>query len=143
MDLIVNNGVSAISLPADEVGMLVQSVSWSGRTDVVEYKDASKHGSIVARQDRNPVLSLGINAYLMSATTGLWTIAMGTSVAAGGQTCDMSNFTLATVASPFFGIDWAPDIGGTCILDNASVSADGEANPRVDLAFKIYPFIPG
>ena len=134
MDLIVNNGITAISLPADEVGLLVQSCSWSGRTDVIEYKSAADHGSVVARQDRNPVMSIGINAYLMSTTTGLWTMAIGTSVGSAG----LANYNLASVASAYFSHTWD---GGYCILDNASVSADGEANPRVDLSYKAYPFV--
>ena len=134
MDLIINNGITAISLPADETGLLVQSVNWSARSDVTEYKSAADHGSVVARQDRNPVMSIGISAYLLSTTTGIWTNAIGTSVGASG----LANYNLASVASAYFNHTWD---GGYCLLDTGSVSADGQSNPKVDLSYKAYPFI--
>jgi len=138
MDLIINNGITAISLPADETGLLVQSVNWSARSDVTEYKSAAGHGSVVARQDRNPVMSIGISAYLLSTTTGIWTNAIGTSV--GGSPCasELANYNLASVASAYFNHTWGE---GYCLLDTGSVSADGQSNPKVDLSYKAYPFI--
>ncbi len=137
MDLIINNGITAISLPADETGLLVQSVNWSARSDVTEYKSAADHGSVVARQDRNPVMSIGISAYLLSTATGIWTIAIGTSVGWAGAP-GLANYNLASVASAYFNHTWGE---GYCLLDTGSVYADGQSNPKVDLSYKVYPFI--
>ncbi len=137
MDLIINNGISAISLPLDEDasnGVLVQSVDWSCRSDVVEYKNAAKHGAVVARQDRNQIMSMSLSAYMLSTNgTALQTFQIGT-----GSSDIPTNLNYATSVSPFFDFTTGQQVA---VLDGGSVSADGQSNPKVDLTYKIYPYM--
>ena len=88
-------GVTAISLPLNENGLLVQSVDWSASTDSTIYKSAALQGAVVGRQDRNPIMRLSVDAYMLSTTSGVPGYYPGQAV----TSTDLSNWGTSAVGS--------------------------------------------
>ena len=126
-------GATAISLPLNENGLLVQSVDWSASTDSTIYKSAALQGAVVWRQDRNPIMRLSVDAYMLSTTSGVPGYYPGQAV----TSTDLSNWGTSAVGSYMLGWTYT---GGKIVLENPSVSADGESNPRWRGTFVAYPF---
>lgn len=124
--------VPTISLPRNEDGLLVQSITYDESTDKTEYKSAELQGAVVGVQHRNPILRLSVDAFMLSTTSGVPGYYSGQNIAT------LTNFSTAVVGSYMMGHTYT---GGKIVLSNPSVTADGESAPRWRGTFDCYPFM--